>query len=124
MAQQLPFHKEHSDLDLALPDGSDDQAFLEAVQSGLPRALAEARADLVIFIAGADPYKEDRLGRLSMTKAGLAERDRMVFENCRAKGLPVAVVMGGGYARDVNDVVDIHFQTFSLQRIWRSARRK
>ena len=83
-------------------------------KAGCRARLQQARADLVIYIAGADPYKEDRLGRLSMTKAGLAERDRIVFENCRAKGLPVAVVMGGGYARDVNDVVDIHFQTIQL----------
>ena len=113
-AKNFPFHKEQSDLDFALPDGSDDVAFLEAVKSGLPLALQQAQADLAIYIAGADPYAEDRLGRLSMTKEGLAERDRIVFEHCRAIGLPVAVVMGGGYARDVNDVVDIHLQTIRL----------
>jgi len=113
-AKNFPFHKEQSDLDYALPDGSDDVAFLDAVKSGLPRALQLSQADLAIYIAGADPYLEDRLGRLSMTKQGLAERDRIVFEHCRSIGLPVAVVMGGGYARDVNDVVDIHLQTIQL----------
>jgi acetoin utilization deacetylase AcuC-like enzyme len=113
-AKNFPFHKEQSDLDFALPDGSDDFAFLEAVKSGLPLALQQAQADLAIYIAGADPFEEDRLGRLSMTKEGLMERDRIVFEHCRAIGLPVAVVMGGGYARDVNDVVEIHLQTIRL----------
>ncbi|OGO34518.1 MAG: deacetylase [Chloroflexi bacterium RBG_16_57_11] len=113
-AKNFPFHKEHSDLDLALPDGSDDDVFLEAVTSGLPRALQRAQADLAIYIAGADPYTEDRLGRLSITKQGLVERDRIVFEQCRAIGLPVAVVMGGGYALEVSDVVDIHLQTIKL----------
>jgi acetoin utilization deacetylase AcuC-like enzyme len=113
-AKNFPFHKEVSDLDIALPDGSDDAVFLEAVQSGLPRALKQAEADLAIYIAGADPYLDDRLGRLAMTKEGLAERDRLVLEQCRSYGLPVAVVMGGGYARQVDDVVDIHMQTMRL----------
>jgi acetoin utilization deacetylase AcuC-like enzyme len=113
-AKNFPFHKEPSDLDIALPDGSDDAAFLAAVQDGVSRALQQAQADLAIYIAGADPYVDDRLGRLAMTKQGLAERDRLVFELCRSSELPVAIVMGGGYARDVNDVVEIHLQTIRL----------
>lgn len=113
-AKNFPFHKEASDLDIALPDGSDDAIFLDAVQSGLPRALKQAEADLAIYIAGADPYLDDRLGRLAMTKEGLAERDRLVLDQCRSYDLPVAVVMGGGYARQVDDVVDIHMQTMRL----------
>jgi acetoin utilization deacetylase AcuC-like enzyme len=112
--KNFPFHKEQSDLDIALPDGSDDAVFLAAVKSGVPRVLQQAQADLAIYIAGADPFVDDRLGRLAMTKEGLAERDRIVFEHCRTFGLPVAVVMGGGYARDVQDVVDIHLQTMRL----------
>jgi acetoin utilization deacetylase AcuC-like enzyme len=113
-AKNFPYHKEQSDLDIALPDASDDDAFLAAVKSGAPRAIQQAQADLAIYIAGADPFYDDQLGRLAMTKAGLAERDRIVFELCQSYGLPVAVVMGGGYARDVNDVVDIHLQTMQL----------
>jgi acetoin utilization deacetylase AcuC-like enzyme len=113
-AKNFPFHKEDSDLDIALPDGSDDSAFLTAVQDGVACALQQARADLAIYIAGADPYYDDRLGRLAMTKLGLAERDQLVFELCRSHGLPVAVVMGGGYARQVQDVVEIHLQTIRL----------
>ena len=113
-AKNFPFHKEQSDLDIALPDGSDDSVFLEAVRNGLPRAIQQAQACLAIYIAGADPFLGDRLGRLAMTKEGLAERDRLVFEHCRAARLPLAVVMGGGYAREINDVVDIHLQTLRL----------
>jgi acetoin utilization deacetylase AcuC-like enzyme len=110
-AKNFPFHKEKSDLDIALPDGSGDEAFLEAVRFGVTRAVELAEADLAIYIAGADPFAGDRLGRLAMSKAGLEERDRWVLEHCYQRGLPVAVVMGGGYAREVEDVVEIHLQT-------------
>jgi acetoin utilization deacetylase AcuC-like enzyme len=113
-AKNFPFHKEPSDLDIALPDGSGDSEFLAAVQSGVSSALQQAQADLAIYIAGADPYVNDRLGRLAISKQGLAERDQIVFDLCRLYNLPTAVVMGGGYARDVNDVVDIHLQTIQL----------
>ena len=110
-AHNFPFHKEHSDLDVPLEDGVDDDAYLTALERGLRRALARAGADLAIYLAGADPYVDDRLGRLAVTKEGLAERDRLVFDLCREAGLPVAVAMAGGYARRVEDTVDIHFQT-------------
>ena len=109
--KNFPFHKEESDLDVALPDSADDSEFLEALEGGLERALEESRAELAIYLAGADPFEDDRLGRLSVTKEGLAERDRLVLESCRERGLPVAVTMAGGYARDVEDTVDIHFQS-------------
>ena len=110
-AKNFPFHKEESDLDVALPDGADDSEFLDALEDGLERALEEARAELAIYLAGADPFEDDRLGRLSVTKEGLAERDRLVLESCCERGLPVAVTMAGGYARVVEDTVDIHFQS-------------
>src|SRR5919202_1751186 len=110
-AKNFPFHKEESDLDIGLPDGADDGAFLEALSEGLEYALDRAAADLAIFVAGADPFEGDRLGRLSVTKDGLAERDRLVLESCRERNLPVAVTMAGGYARAVEDTVDIHFRT-------------
>lgn len=115
-AKNFPFHKEQSDLDVALPDGSDDQAFLEALQPALIQSLELSDADLAIYIAGADPFAGDRLGRMALTKAGLLQRDRMVFEACREWELPVVVVMGGGYARQVEDVADIHFQTIQLAK--------
>ena len=73
--------------------------------------MGAAGAELVIYLAGADPYKDDRFGRLALTKKGLAERDRIVFRSCLEAGLPIAVTMAGGYAPNVQDTVDIHFQT-------------
>lgn len=110
-AKNFPFHKEESDLDVALPDGADDGEFLDALEDGLEQALEESRAQLAIYLAGADPFEDDRLGRLSVSKEGLAERDRLVLEACRERGIPVAVTMAGGYARNVEDTVDIHLQS-------------
>ena len=110
-ASNYPFHKEQSDLDIALADGAGDATYLDALDQGLRRALELARADLAIYLAGADPYADDKLGRLALSKRGLAERDRLVFERCRAAGLPVVITMAGGYARNMEDTVDIHFQT-------------
>lgn len=107
----FPFHKESSDLDLSLPDGAEDDLYLRQLQHGLDLAVDRAQADLAIYLAGADPYHGDRLGRLSLSKDGLANRDRLVMDVCRQAGLPVAVVMSGGYGKDVNDTVDIHYQT-------------
>jgi acetoin utilization deacetylase AcuC-like enzyme len=110
-AKNFPFHKEESDLDTPLPDGADDTKFLNTLERGLETALEAADADLAIYLAGADPFEGDRLGRLSVTKPGLAERDGMVLEACRDRGIPVAVTMAGGYARNVEDTVDVHFQS-------------
>ena len=98
-----PFVKETSDLDLELADGAGDDEYLAALAIGLERAL-EVPPELVFYIAGADPYRGDRYGRLALSRAGLAERDRWVLGRCAAMGLPVAVVMGGGYAA-VEEVV-------------------
>jgi acetoin utilization deacetylase AcuC-like enzyme len=110
-AKNFPLHKEKSCLDVELPDHADDTAYLDALEDGLNRAISAARADFAIYLAGADPYLEDRLGRLAVSKAGLAARDRMVFDRCEAARLPVAIVMAGGYARNVADIVAIHLQT-------------
>ncbi len=112
--KNFPFHKEPGDLDIALPDGTGDDAYLASLTSGLREAIDRAQADLVIYLAGADPYVKDRYGRLSLTKSGLAERDRTVYDHCRRHGLPVATVMAGGYAPDVADIVAIHLQTVRL----------
>lgn len=110
-AKNFPFHKERSDLDVELEDGTDDATYLTALAKGLGQALILAQADLAIYLAGADPFVGDRLGRLALTKAGLAERDRLVFDYCQAAGLPLAITMSGGYAPQIEDIVDIHFQT-------------
>jgi acetoin utilization deacetylase AcuC-like enzyme len=110
-ARNFPFHKEPSDLDIELEDGTGDDAYLEALRVGLRRALALADADLAIYLAGADPYFGDQLGRLALSKEGLAQRDRLVFERCRGAGLPVAAIMSGGYGRRIEDTVEIHLGT-------------
>lgn len=107
----FPFRKEISDIDVALADGVGDGDYLEALERGLRQALAASRAELAVYVAGADAYAGDRLGRLALSRAGLAARDRMVLDHCRRAGIAVAVVMGGGYAADVEAIVEIHLQT-------------
>ena len=109
----FPFHKESSDLDIELADGTDDAAYIDALENGLNTATQNFKADLAIYLAGADPYKKDRFGRFALTKAGLAQRDRFVLETLKQLQLPVAVTMAGGYAPDISDVVAIHFQTIA-----------
>ena len=109
-AKNFPFRKERSDLDVALPDGTGDEDYLLALEQAL-KDLAEVPADLVIFQSGADPYLEDKLGRLSLSKAGLQSRDSMVLSWCRKRGLPCTVTMGGGYAPSIDDIVSIHLET-------------
>ncbi|HEX2906872.1 MAG TPA: histone deacetylase [Phototrophicaceae bacterium] len=110
-AKNFPFRKMQSSLDIELDDGTDDSEYLALLEEGLWRAEAQANADLVIYLAGADPYAGDRLGRLALTMAGLAQRDQLVLQFCREHRLPVAVTMAGGYAARVEDVVAIHLQT-------------
>ena len=107
----FPLRKEAGDLDVALPDGTGDAEYLQALREGLDRAFFEARAELVVYLSGADAYAGDRFGRLKLSREGLGARDRMVFDFCRQEGLPVAVAMAGGYASRVEDIVEIHFQT-------------
>lgn len=106
-ASNYPFHKEESDLDLPLPDGCGDDDFLAAVEEAVEAAL-ETRPDIVFYLAGADPFERDRLGRLAVSRDGLSRRDAIVFDRCRAEAVPVAVVMGGGYGESVSDTVAIH----------------
>lgn len=113
-SKNFPFHKYTGDLDIALPDKCDDATYLESLEKGLGESLAHARSELAIFIAGADPFEGDRLGRLALTKGGLVERDRLIFSYCSQQGIPVAVVMGGGYAREVEDIVEINMQTLLI----------
>jgi len=107
-ARNFPVRKATGDLDIGLDDGARDDEWLSALDAGLARAFAATRPDLVFHVAGADPYEHDRLGRLAVTRQGLAERDVRVVERCRRAGVPLVVVMGGGYARDIDSIVDIH----------------
>jgi acetoin utilization deacetylase AcuC-like enzyme len=116
-AKNFPFEKERSDLDVELSDGAGDEEFISSLIWGLDEAFARSHAgepggpEIAIFLAGADPFEGDRLGRLGVTKPALAERDRLVLEGCRERGIPVAVVMAGGYADEIQHTVDIHLQS-------------
>jgi acetoin utilization deacetylase AcuC-like enzyme len=110
--QQLnyPFFKPRGDLDIGLEDGAGDERYLDALAAALPRVLG-SRPEIIVYLAGADPFEGDRLGGLKLTKAGLAERDRLVIDVVRAAGVPLATVLAGGYAADLMDTVDIHTAT-------------
>lgn len=110
----FPLHKVAGDLDVALGDGVGDEGYLAALAEGLGVALERSRADLAIYLAGADPYRDDLLGHLALSKEGLARRDRLVLERCFEQRLPVAVVMAGGYSRRVEDTVEIHCATVRI----------
>jgi len=112
-ARNFPFRKEVGDLDITFEDGAGDEEYLAALAAHLPRVLDAHRPDLVFYLAGADPYEGDRLGRLKLTVAGLQARDRLVFDACRSRRLPVAVAMSGGYAPQVDAIVSIHVNTIA-----------
>lgn len=112
--KNFPFRKVMGDLDIGLPTGTNDSDYLDMLAVALEQIFFIFTPDLVIYIAGADPFEGDKLGKLCLTKDGLAARDELVFTACHSRGVPVAVAMGGGYAPDVDDIVDIHLQTIDI----------
>jgi acetoin utilization deacetylase AcuC-like enzyme len=129
-ARNFPFRKSSSDIDVELPDGCRDAAYLDALDdllSALWRHHASAPLGLIFYLAGADPHEGDRLGRLKVSTEGLAERDRRVLRAARERGIPVAVSMAGGYGTDIEDTVAVHLGTVraALQswRQWNNAPR-
>lgn len=115
-AGNYPFEKVPADLDVPLADGTGDDEYLSRLDGTLRRIPRPGELDVVFYLAGADPFEGDRLGRLALSKAGLAERDRRVLAYCGSHGLPVAVTMAGGYAANIADTVDIHAATVALAR--------
>jgi acetoin utilization deacetylase AcuC-like enzyme len=103
--------KERSDLDIGLDEETGDDVYTEQLQGVVGKILAQHKPELVVYVAGADPYKCDQLGALRLTKRGLAFRDRLVIEGCYRRGIPVATVTSGGYALDPKDTADIHTNT-------------
>jgi acetoin utilization deacetylase AcuC-like enzyme len=115
-AKNFPFRKEPGDLDVELPDGCTDEPYLDALDTALATLWRHHGAQppgLVFYLAGADPHEGDRLGRLKLSAAGLAERDRRVLDACCERGVPVALSMAGGYGRNIDDTVAIQLCTLS-----------
>jgi len=113
-ARNYPFNKQQSTLDVPLPDGCQDEAYLEALSAALEQVKTRFEPQFVLYLAGADPHESDRLGRLKVTKAGMATRDLMVMRYAQSQRCPLAIMMAGGYSIDVNQIVDIHLQTVRL----------
>jgi acetoin utilization deacetylase AcuC-like enzyme len=111
-----PVPKPSSDQDIGLEDGTGDAEYLDALEEGLIHSLKSMTPDLIFYVGGADPYREDQLGGLALTLEGLQKRDRLVFEHARQRGIPVASTMAGGYARRVADTVRIHVNTIVSAR--------
>lgn len=109
--RNYPFTKVPGSLDIELADGTGDAEYLDQLAAALPRVLAAAAPDLVLYLAGADPHEGDRLGRLRLTFGGLARRDVMVLEACREVGIPIAITIAGGYGRDIATTVEAHANT-------------
>ena len=111
--KNFPFRKERSDLDIGLPDGVEDFAFLNKLRETL-LILLEFSPDFVFYLAGVDVLETDLLGKLALSKAACKERDRMVLQFCKDNNLPVQVSMGGGYSPNIKDIVDAHCNTFKV----------
>ena len=111
--RNYPLRKTTSDLDIALDTNTSDDEYLEQLENAIA-GLLQASPDFVFYVAGADPYENDRLGRLALTKNGLRQRDEMVMMRCRERRIPIAISMAGGYAEDVDDIVDIHTNTLRV----------
>lgn len=109
-----PFHKEKSDLDVPLPDGLEDAAYLKLLQNYLPGLFDRVQPEFVFYLSGVDILATDKLGRLKVSIAGCKERDRLVLEACQRQRIPVTVSMGGGYSQKIADIVEAHANTFRL----------
>jgi len=119
-----PAEKPPGTVDVGLWGGDGDEKYLAALGAHIPRIYEEFQPDLVIYLAGADPLEGDKLGGLLLTKGGLMERDRMVLEGARGKGIPVAILLGGGYGRELRDTIDVHINTIiAAQKAQRLASR-
>lgn len=113
-AKNYPARKEHSDLDLPLPDKTTDKPYLKLLRETLPRLIDEVQPDLAFYLSGVDVLESDRLGRLSLSLQGCKERDRYVFQTCKKNSIPVAVSMGGGYSPRIAAIVDAHANTYRM----------
>ncbi len=123
-AKNFPVRKQNSHCDLALPDGCQDAEYLSALTHGLAQLEQRFKPELIIFLAGADPHEGDRLGRLALTDAGMQARDKQVFEWAWQHRVPLAMVMGGGYGRDIESTLRVQVATYRVAlkywHLWRN----
>jgi acetoin utilization deacetylase AcuC-like enzyme len=112
--KNYPVRKIPSDLDIGLPDGMEDDAYLDELAAHLPRLLDALEPDLVFFNAGVDPHRDDRLGRLALSDEGLRRRDRYVVEQAQSRGIPLVAVIGGGYSHDIETLAQRHAIVFEV----------
>ncbi len=113
-AKNYPGRKEKSDLDIGLPDKTEDADYLRILAETLPRLIDQEKPDMIFYLSGVDVLATDKLGRLSMTRAGCKERDRFVLDICQKNKIPVAISMGGGYSEKLSDIIEAHSNTFRL----------
>ncbi len=111
--KNYPFHKVPSTIDIDLEDNTEDEEYLDILSKYLPK-IFDFKPDIVFYLGGSDPLHTDSLGRISLTMNGLAERDRMVFEACYAKGIPLSLALGGGYSKPIDHSVQAHVQTYKV----------
>lgn len=115
-ARNFPFRKERSDLDVELPDGTEDAAYLAALTGALEEAWRRARPEVVFLQGGVDGLREDKLGRLALTHAGLRARDRLILETAKRRAVPIVLTLGGGYAEPIDASVEGHVGTYEVAR--------
>jgi acetoin utilization deacetylase AcuC-like enzyme len=113
-ANNFPYRKEKSDLDIPLPDGMHDEDFLSIVEKTVPRLIEQQRPDFIFYLSGVDVLASDKLGKLALSKEACKARDRFVLQQCRQTGVPVQVSMGGGYSLHIRDIVDAHCNTYRV----------
>ena len=115
-ANNFPYRKERSDLDIPLADGTSDKAYLDILKTTLPKLIDQHKPDFIFYLSGVDILSTDKLGKLALSKEACKERDRFVLEQCRKHHIPVQVSMGGGYSTDIRDIVDAHCNTFKAAK--------
>jgi len=113
-ANNFPYRKERSDLDIPLQDGVGDDEFLDILETTLPRLIDQHKPDFIFYLSGVDVLATDKLGKLALSKEACKARDQFVFEQCIKHNIPVQVSMGGGYSPQIKDIVDAHCNTFKV----------
>lgn len=113
-ANNFPYRKERSDLDIPLADGTSDKEYLDILKDTLPKLIKQQKPDFIFYLSGVDILATDKLGKLALSKEACKERDRFVLEQCHKHQIPLQVSMGGGYSTDIRDIVDAHCNTYRL----------